>query len=81
MSIADEEWSFQYYIWHAGRLYLDGLPYAGSFRFSPVVDAFFAPGVEIYTLDLEVVGFDVSFERKPRHGFSRESTSGRRGAI
>lgn len=52
----------QYYIWQKKFGYIWDYPYAGSFRFSPVVDAFFAPGVEIYTLDLEVVGFDVSFE-------------------
>ena len=52
----------QYYIWQKKFGYIWEIPYAGSFRFSPVVDAFFAPGVEIYTLDLEVVGFDVSFE-------------------
>ena len=54
-----------------------GLPLAGSFRFSPVVDAFFAPGVEIYTLDLEVVGPTSRLKRKPAGVVFRESTSGR----
>lgn len=52
----------QYYIWQKKFGYIWDYAYAGSFRLSCVVDAFFAPGVEIYTLDLEVVRFEDSFE-------------------